>query len=57
MAQVKKTSIFIYIVIGIAAGFAGEKLLRNMIDSVLKRLEEKAAKTKETKTETKEATA
>lgn len=44
--------VYVYIVIGIAAGFAGEKLLRNMIDSVLKRLEEKAAKTKETKAET-----
>jgi hypothetical protein len=44
--------VYVYIVIAIAAGFAGEKLLRNMIDGVLKRLEEKAAKTKETKAET-----
>lgn len=49
--------VYVYIVIGIAAGFAGEKLLRNMIDSVLKRLEERAAKTKETKPETIEAAA
>lgn len=43
---------YAYIVIAIVSGFAGEKLLRNMIDRVLKRLEERAEKTKETKTET-----
>jgi hypothetical protein len=44
--------IFAYFVMAIAAGFAGEKLLRNMIDRVLKRMEEKAEKTKEAKTGT-----
>lgn len=43
--------VYVYIVLAISAGFAGEKLLRSMIDSVLKRLEETAAKTKETKAE------
>jgi hypothetical protein len=42
---------YVYIVLAVAAGFAGEKLLRNMIDRVLKRLEEKAAKTKEAEPE------
>jgi hypothetical protein len=42
---------YVYIVLAIAAGFAGEKILRTMIDRVLKRLEESADKTKETKKE------
>ena len=37
---------YVHIVLAIASGFAGEKLLRNMFDRVLKRLEEKAEKTK-----------
>jgi hypothetical protein len=43
---------YVLIVIAIVSGFAAEKLLRSMIDKVLKKLEEKAEKTKETKTET-----
>jgi len=52
-------TVYAYIVLAIASGFAGEKLIRNMMDRVLKRLEEKAEKTKETKiepTETEETT-
>jgi len=48
----KDVLIYVYIVIAIVAGFAGEKLLRNMIDTVLKKLEARAAKNKETKAET-----
>jgi hypothetical protein len=47
---------YVYIVLAIAAGFAGAKILRTMIDSVLKRLEEKAEKTKEAKTDKKNKT-
>ncbi len=43
---------YAYIVFAIAVGFAGEKALREMMDKVLKRLEEKAEKTKETSPET-----
>ena len=43
---------YVLIVIAIVSGFAAEKLLRSMIDRVLKKLEEKAEKTKEAKTET-----
>jgi len=43
---------YAYVIIAVISGFAAEKILRNMIDRVLKRLEEKAEKTKETKTET-----
>ncbi len=43
---------YVYIVLAITVGFAGEKALRGMMDKVLKRLEEKAEKTKETKPET-----
>lgn len=39
---------YVYIVFAIAVGFAGEKALRGMMDKVLRRLEEKAEKTKET---------
>ncbi len=39
---------YVYIVFAVAVGFAGEKALRGMMDKVLKRLEEKAEKTKET---------
>jgi hypothetical protein len=42
---------YAYIVIAVVSGFAGEKLLRNMIDKVLKKLEERAEKTKEAKAE------
>jgi hypothetical protein len=44
---------YVLMVIAIVSGFAAEKLLRSMIDRVLKRLEEKAEKTKEAKTEKK----
>lgn len=44
---------FVYIVFAIAVGFAGEKALRGMMDPVLKRLEQKAEKTKETNPEKK----
>ena len=43
---------YVYIVVSIAAGFAGEKILRSMLDTVLKRLESKAEKTKESKSDT-----
>jgi hypothetical protein len=42
---------YVLIVIAIVSGFAAEKLLRSMIDRVLKKLEQKAEKTKETGTE------
>jgi hypothetical protein len=48
----KSATQYVYIVIGIATGFAGEKILRNMLDTVLKRLETKAEKTKDTKIDT-----
>lgn len=44
---------YVYIVFAIAVGFAGEKILRRMMDKVLKRLEEKAEKTKETSSKAK----
>lgn len=40
------------IVIAVVSGFAAEKILRSMMDRVLKRLEEKAEKTKEAKPDT-----
>jgi hypothetical protein len=43
---------YVLIVVAVVSGFAAEKLLRSMIDRVLKKLEEKAEKTKEAKTET-----
>jgi hypothetical protein len=39
---------FAYVVLAIASGFAADKVLRDMIDRVLKRLEEKAEKTAKT---------
>ncbi len=39
---------YVYVVLAIAIGFAGEKMLRQMMDQVLKRLEQKAEKTKDT---------
>lgn len=44
----KEHAVYVYIVLAVAVGFAGEKMLRQMMDSVLKRLEKKAEKTKET---------
>jgi len=38
---------YAYAILAIVAGFAGDKLLKSMIEKVLKRLEEKAEKTKE----------
>lgn len=40
---------YVYAILALASGFAADKVLRNTIDRVLKRLEEKAEKTKETK--------
>jgi len=37
----------VYAVLAIVSGFAADKVLRNMIDTVLKRLEQKAEKTKD----------
>jgi hypothetical protein len=39
---------YVYAVLAIVSAFAADKVLRNMIDSVLKRLEQKAEKTKDT---------
>ena len=39
---------YVYAVVAIVSAFAADKILRNMIDSVLKRLEQKAEKTKDT---------
>ncbi|WAC08709.1 MAG: hypothetical protein OS130_05825 [Thermodesulfobacteriota bacterium] len=39
---------YVYAVLAIVSGFAADKILRNMIDKVLKRLEQKAEKTKNT---------
>ena len=39
---------YVYAVLAIVSGFAADKMLRNMIDKVLKRLEQKAEKTKDT---------
>jgi len=38
---------YVYAVLAIVSGFAADKVFRNMIDSVLKRLEQKAEKTKD----------
>jgi hypothetical protein len=38
---------YAYAVLAIVSGFAADKILRNMIDSVLKKLEQKAEKTKD----------
>lgn len=45
----KEATGYVYAILAIASGFAADKVLRSMIDRVLKRLEEKAEKTKETK--------
>ena len=39
---------YVYAVLAIVSGFAADKILRDMIDGVLKKLEQKAEKTKET---------
>ena len=39
---------YAYAVLAIVSGFAADKILRNMIDTVLKKLEQKAEKTKDT---------
>lgn len=39
---------YVYAVLALASGFSSEKILRSMIDRVLKRLEQRAEKTKET---------
>lgn len=44
---------YVYAILAVASGFAADKILREMIDKVLRRLEEKAEKTKETKEESK----
>ena len=38
---------FVYVAMAIVSGFAADKLLKGMIDSVLKRMEQKAEKTKD----------
>jgi len=38
---------YVYAVLVIVSGFAADKILRDMIDGVLKKLEQKAEKTKE----------
>jgi hypothetical protein len=38
---------YVYAVLAIVSGFAADKVLRNMIDTVLKKLEQKAEKTKD----------
>lgn len=40
---------YVYAILAIVSGFSGDKIIKNMIDKVLKRLEEKAEKTTETK--------
>jgi hypothetical protein len=49
----KGTEGYVYAILALVSGFAAEKILRGMIDKVLKRLEDKAEKTKETKEEAK----
>jgi hypothetical protein len=39
---------YVYAVLAVVSGFAADKILRSMIDGVLKRLEQKAEKTKDT---------
>jgi hypothetical protein len=39
---------YVYAMLAIVSGFAADKVLRNMIDGVLKKLEQKAEKTKDT---------
>lgn len=42
----KQSEGYVYAVLAIVSGFAADKILRSMIDGVLKRLEQKAEKTK-----------
>ena len=42
---------YLYAVLAVVSAFAADKVLRNMIDGVLKKLEQKAEKTKDTKKE------
>lgn len=42
---------YAYAILAVVSGFSADKILRGMIDKVLKRLQEKAEKTKETKDE------
>lgn len=43
----KQSEGYVYAVLAIVSGFAADKMLRNMIDRVLKRMEQKAEKTKD----------
>jgi len=49
----EKSEGYAYAVLAIVSGFAADKILRSMIDGVLKRLEQKAEKTKDSGTEKK----
>ncbi len=40
---------YVYVILAVVTGFAADKVLREMFDRVLRRLEEKAEKTKETR--------
>ncbi|MDO8206859.1 MAG: hypothetical protein Q7T38_03440 [Gallionella sp.] len=42
---------YVYAILAVASGFSADKILRSMIDRVLKKLEKTAEKTKETKNE------
>jgi hypothetical protein len=44
----KQSEGYVYAVLAIVSGFAADKMLRSMIDRVLKRMEQKAEKTKDT---------
>jgi hypothetical protein len=44
----KESEGYVYAVLAIVSGFAADKILRSMIDGVLKKLEQKAEKTKDT---------
>jgi hypothetical protein len=44
----KQSEGYVYAVLAIVSAFAADKMLRNMIDRVLKRMEQKAEKTKDT---------
>jgi hypothetical protein len=49
----KESEGYVYAVLAIVSGFAADKILRSMIDGVLKRLEQKAEKAKDSGTEKK----
>ncbi len=49
----KESEGYVYAVLAIVSGFAADKVLRSMIDGVLKRLEQKAEKTKDSGAEKK----